>query len=150
MSLGVHQSLVTTTAALTTRVTLAGLVTVAVLAALPADANPLGGTVAGGSATIQGQGTGSVIINQSSQNAVINWTTFNIGKGETTTFNQQQGSSSSALNRVIGGQGPSILDGTLTANGRVFIVNGDGILFGRNSVVNTAGFLATTNDIRNE
>ena len=51
---------------------------------------------------------------------------------------------------MIGGQGPSFLDGTLTANGRVFIVNGDGILFGAHSSINTAGFLATTNDIRNE
>jgi filamentous hemagglutinin family protein len=149
MSLRVHQSLVTTTAALTTRATLAGFVTVVVLAALPADANPLGGTVAGGSATIQGQGSGAVIINQATQNAIINWSTFNIGKGETTTFNQPN-SSSNALNRVIGGHGPSFLDGTLTANGHVFIVNGDGILFGPNSAISTAGFLATTSDIRND
>ena len=40
--------------------------------------------------------------------------------------------------------------GTLTANGRVFVINRDGILFGPGSVVNTAGFLATTNDIRND
>src|SRR4051812_25728276 len=39
--------------------------------------------------------------------------------------------------------------GSLTANGRVFIINRDGILFGPGSVVNTAGFLATTNDIKN-
>src|SRR5450631_3122193 len=144
----VHQSLLATTAGLTTRVTLAGLVTVAVLA-MPAGANPLGGSVAGGSATISGQGTGSVIINQASQNTVINWTTFNIGQGETTTFNQPN-SNSVALNRVIGGQGPSFLDGTLTANGRVFVINGDGILFGSHSSITTAGFLASTNDIRNE
>src|SRR6267154_6353836 len=109
-------------------------------------AGPNGGTVVGGSATIQGQGTGAVTINQATQNAIINWATFNIGKGETTTFNQPN-SSSVALNRVIGGLGPSFLDGTLTANGRVFIVNGDGILFGRNAVINTAGFLATTHNI---
>ena len=47
------------------------------------------------------------------------------------------------------GSGPSAIDGTLTANGRVFIINRDGMLFGRNAVINTAGFLATTNDIRN-
>ncbi len=112
-------------------------------------AGPNGGTVVGGNATIQGQGTGSVTINQSSQSTIINWATFNIGRGETTTFNQPN-STSTALNRVIGGQGPSFLDGTLTANGRVFIVNGDGILFGAHSSINTAGFLASTNDIRNE
>src|SRR5580698_9208017 len=112
-------------------------------------AGPNGGTVVGGSATIQGQGSAAVTINQATQNAIINWQTFNIGRGETTTFNQPN-STSTALNRVIGGQGPSFLDGTLTANGRVFIVNGDGIVFGAHSSINTAGFLATTNDIRNE
>jgi filamentous hemagglutinin family protein len=112
-------------------------------------AGPNGGTVVGGKATIQGQGTGAVTINQATQNAIINWSTFNIGKGETTTFNQPN-SASNALNRVIGGQGPSFLDGTLTANGHVFIVNRDGVLFGSNAVINTAGFLATTSDIRND
>ena len=128
------------------------LLSVAMLASAAAGfavAGPNGGTVVGGSATIQGQGSAAVTINQSSQNAIINWQTFNIGHGETTTFNQPN-SASTALNRVIGGQGPSFLDGTLTANGRVFIVNGDGILFGAHSSINTAGFLATTNDIRNE
>src|SRR5262249_61166966 len=44
---------------------------------------------------------------------------------------------------------PSEILGTLTANGRVFVINRDGILFGPSAVVNTAGFLATTHDIRN-
>jgi filamentous hemagglutinin family protein len=125
---------------------LAGTALVSVGAGL-AMAGPNGGTVVGGSAAIQGQGTGSVTINQSSQSAIINWATFNIGTGETTTFNQPN-SSAIALNRVIGGLGPSFLDGNLTANGRVFIVNGDGVLIGPNASINTAGFLATSNDIR--
>src|SRR5205807_1406232 len=53
------------------------------------------------------------------------------------------------LNRVTGGLGPSVIEGTLTANGRVFLINRDGMLFGPNAVINTAGFLATTNDIKN-
>ena len=110
-------------------------------------AGPNGGTVVGGSATIQGAGTGTVTINQSSQKAIINWNTFDIGNGETTTFNQPN-SSSIALNRVVGGLGPTQLLGTLLANGQVFVINGDGILIGPNAVINTAGFLATTNDIR--
>jgi filamentous hemagglutinin family protein len=147
-SAGRNRMLLATSAMLTTRATLAGLACVAVLAATPGHANPLGGSVpiGGGSATIAGQGTNAVTINQSSQNVIINWSTFNIGRGETTTFNQP-GASSVALNRVIGGQGPSFLDGTLTANGHVFIVNGDGILFGAHSSITTAGFLATTHNI---
>src|SRR5204863_9515157 len=127
------------------------LLTTAALIALtarPAAAGPEGGTVVGGAATIQGQGGAAVIVNQSSSSAIINWNTFNIGARESVRFNQP-GSSSVVLNRVTGGLGPSEILGTLTANGRVFLINRDGILFGPSSVVNTAGFLATTHDIRN-
>ena len=130
MSPRIHKLLLTTTALLT-------------LGSLPGAAGPDGANVVGGSATVQGQGTASVIVNQTSDRAIINWTTFNIGTNEATRFNQP-GSSSIALNRVVGGLGPSMIDGTLTANGRVFVINGDGILFGPHSVINTAGFLATT------
>src|SRR6516165_2442846 len=118
------------------------------LGAAPAAGGPLGGTVVGGSATIQGQGGPAVIVNQSSGSAIINWNTFNIGVNESVRFNQP-GASSVVLNRVTGGLGPSEILGTLTANGRVFVINRDGILFGPNAVVNTAGFLATTHDIKN-
>ena len=111
-------------------------------------AGPEGGTVVGGAATISGQGSASVTINQSTQNAIINWNTFNIGVNESVRFNQPN-SGSVALNRVIGGRGPSEILGSLTANGRIFLINRDGVLFGPGAVVNTAGFLATTNDIKN-
>src|SRR5262249_1790355 len=109
---------------------------------------PAGGTVVGGTATIQGQGGPAVTVNQSRGSAIINWDTFNIGVNESVRFNQP-GTSSVVLNRVTGGLGPSEILGTLTANGRVFVINRDGILFGPSAVVNTAGFLATTHDIRN-
>jgi len=126
------------------------LTTAALLAlgAAPAAGGPAGGTVVGGTATIQGQGGPAVIVNQSSNSAIINWNTFNIGVNESVRFNQP-GASSVVLNRVTGGLGPSEILGTLTANGRVFVINRDGILFGPNAVVNTAGFLATTHDIKN-
>ena len=118
------------------------------LGARPAAAGPEGGTVVGGAATIAGQGSAAVVVNQSSSHAIINWHTFNVGAGQSVTFNQP-GSSSIALNRVTGGLGPSEILGTLTANGKVFVINRDGILFGPGAVINTAGFLATTNDIKN-
>jgi filamentous hemagglutinin family protein len=118
------------------------------LSAAPAAGGPEGGTVVGGAATIQGQGGPAVIVNQTTNSAIINWNTFNIGVKERVQFNQP-GSSSVVLNRVTGGLGPSEILGTLTANGRVFLINRDGILFGPSSVVNTASFLATTHDIRN-
>src|SRR2546422_850439 len=126
------------------------LTTAALLAlgAAPAAGGPEGGTVVGGAATIQGQGGPAVTVNQSSSSAIMNWNTFNIGVNESVRFNQP-GASSVVLNRVTGGLGPSEILGTLTANGRVFVINRDGILFGPGSVVNTAGFLATTHDIKN-
>src|SRR5205085_8570573 len=54
------------------------------------------------------------------------------------------------LNRVVGNQGPSQILGSLDANGKVFVINRDGIIFGAGAVINTAGFLATTSDIKNE
>src|SRR5215468_3486467 len=118
------------------------------LAAAPGMAGPNGATVVNGAVSIQGQGTSSVTVNQSSNSAIINWNTFNIGVNESVRFNQP-GASSVVLNRVTGGLGPSEILGALTANGRVFVINRDGILFGPNAVVNTAGFLATTRDIKN-
>src|SRR5712691_3970888 len=129
--------------------TTTALLALARLALTPVAAGPAGGTVVGGSATIQGAGTGNVIINQTSSSAIINWSTFNIGAGETTRFNQPS-TSSVVLNRVTGGLGPSEILGTLTANGIVFVINRDGILFGPSAVVNTAGFVATTHDIKNQ
>lgn len=115
----------------------------------PALANPVGAQVVGGKATVQGQGTPSVTVTQSTDKAIINWQSFNIGAGEATRF-VQPGASSIALNRVTGNLGPSQLYGSLTANGRIFLVNPDGILVGPGARIDTAGFLATTHDIRND
>src|SRR4029078_1081559 len=72
------------------------------LGPIPALAQPTGGTVVGGTATIQGAGTSSGVIHQNSDRAIVNWTTFNVGTGGSATFNQP-GSSSITLNRVTGG-----------------------------------------------
>src|SRR5271165_1762630 len=118
MSPRVRHTLVSTTAVPMRLVALAAIAALFTLDAMPAGAGPNGGTVVGGTANIQGAGTSPVTVNQSSQNAVINWSTFNIGAGEITRFIQPN-SSAIALNRVIGGLGPSFINGTLTANGRV-------------------------------
>jgi filamentous hemagglutinin family protein len=146
MSPSLRNQLMTSTALLALGAALG--VTLLALGAAPSGAQPTGGNVVGGTATITGAGTNSVIVNQATDRAIINWNTFNIATGGAATFNQP-GTSSITLNRVTGGLGPSVIDGTLTANGRVFVINRDGMLFGRNAVINTAGFLATTNDIRN-
>ena len=126
----------------------AAFVAIAVVT-LPAQAEPKGGQIVGGAATIQGQGTSSLTINQFTPGVIINWQSFNIGVGEAARFNQP-GTSSVALNRVTGDKSPSSILGTLSANGRVFLVNPEGFIFGPTGSINTAGFLATTHDIKNE
>jgi filamentous hemagglutinin family protein len=115
----------------------------------PSVAGPRDPQIIGGTATVLGAGTGNVTINQSSDKAIINWSSFNIGAGETTRFNQP-GSNSVVLNRVTGGLGATEIYGTLLANGHVYVINRDGFLFGAGAVINTGGFLATTADIRND
>ena len=114
----------------------------------PVAANPLGAQVVGGNANVQGQGTANVTVQQNSNKAIINWNTFNIGANEAVQF-VQPSSSSVTLNRVTGGLGPSGIFGSLSANGKLFVVNPDGILIGPDAKIDAAGFLATTNDIAN-
>src|SRR3990167_5006195 len=102
---------------------------------------PTGGEVAAGSASISGS-AGSTTINQTTQNVSINWQSFNIGKGETVNF-AQPNSSAIALNRVLGSDPSSIL-GNLNANGKVFLINPNGVLFGQSAAVNVGGLVAST------
>lgn len=104
-------------------------------------AGPTGGVVSAGSASIAG-GAGNTTINQASQNVAINWQSFNIGQGEAVRF-VQPNSSSVALNRVLGSDPSSIL-GSLSANGKVFLLNPNGILFGQGAQVNVGGLVAST------
>ena len=107
-------------------------------------AAPSGGVVTSGSATISQSGN-TTNINQSTSKASINWNKFNIASHETVNFNQPN-VNSITLNRVIGNE-RSIIDGALNANGQVWILNSNGVLFGKNASINTAGLLATTKNI---
>ena len=102
---------------------------------------PVGGVVAEGGAGIS-SAAGSTTINQTSQNVAINWQSFSIGVGEAVQF-VQPNSSSVALNRVLGPDPSSIL-GSLSANGKVFLLNPNGVLFGRGAQVNVGGLVAST------
>ena len=106
-----------------------------------AHALPTGGVVAAGAAGIANSASGTTIT-QTSPNAVINWQSFGVGAGQTVQF-IQPGSSSVALNRVLGSDPSSIL-GNLTANGKVFLLNPNGILFGSGASVNVGGLVAST------
>ena len=106
-----------------------------------AHANPTGPTVAHGTAQFAGLGASTLDVTSSS-NAIINWQGFSIDTGEVTRFIQPS-ASSAVLNRVTGADPSSIL-GQLLSNGRVFLVNPHGIVFGEGAVVDTAGLVAST------
>ena len=106
--------------------------------------SPTGGTVAAGNANIVQAGNNTTVT-QSSSNVVINWQSFSIGADQSVQF-VQPGSSSVALNRVLGAD-PSVIMGSLTSNGTVFLLNPNGILFGNGSSVNVGGLVASTMSI---
>jgi filamentous hemagglutinin family protein len=81
-------------------------------------------------------------INQAGNKAVINWQQFGVGAGETVKFNQPS-NAAITLNRVLGTDS-STINGTLTANGRVFIINPNGVLFGESAQLNVGGIVAST------
>jgi filamentous hemagglutinin family protein len=104
---------------------------------------PSGGSVVGGSAVATISTAGNAMsISQSAQNAIINWGSFSIGSSNSVRFNQPN-ATAIALNRVQGNN-PSQILGSLSANGRVFIVNPNGVLFGSGASVSVGGLVAST------
>ena len=85
---------------------------------------------------------------QESDKSIIEWDGFSIGKGETTEF-VMPGRGSASLNRVTG-PGASAIEGALKANGTVWLINQNGILFGPDSVVDVGGLLASTLDVSDD
>ncbi|USA51897.1 filamentous hemagglutinin N-terminal domain-containing protein [Acinetobacter sp. C32I] len=127
-------------------VKLAALFAVNVLSASIVFAGPTGGVVSSGTASISTAGT-TTTINQSTAKAAIDWSSFSTNSNEIVNF-VQPNSSSITLNRVTG-TSASNLNGQLNANGQVFIINPNGVLFGSTSQVNTAGLVASTLNLSN-
>ncbi|MBI2959468.1 MAG: filamentous hemagglutinin N-terminal domain-containing protein, partial [Betaproteobacteria bacterium] len=112
----------------------------------PAWSNPTAPQVVTGSASFAQKGNLLTVTN--SNGAIINWKSFSIGASETTRFNQPS-SASSVLNRVIAND-PSVLLGTLSSNGKVWLVNPSGIMVGQGARIDVGGFVASTLAVRNE
>ncbi|MBR7633704.1 YDG domain-containing protein [Janthinobacterium lividum] len=112
----------------------------------PAQAAPTGGQVVAGTASISQQGN-STTIRQSSQQAALNWNSFNVGANETVNF-VQPSAGALAVNRIFDSNGTQIL-GRLNANGQVYLINPNGVLFGRGAQVNVGGLVASTLDVDN-
>ncbi|HVZ62967.1 MAG TPA: autotransporter-associated beta strand repeat-containing protein, partial [Lacunisphaera sp.] len=99
---------------------------------------PEGGTVVAGAATIANAANSTVVT--AGNNSVLRWSSFNVGADHTVQF-VQPGASARVLN-WIGGLTPSQIDGALLANGRVYLLNPQGVYFGRTAVVDVAGLYA--------
>jgi filamentous hemagglutinin family protein len=121
------------------------LVASPVIVSTAAMANPAGGSVAVGSATITNPSATQTVINQSSKRALINWNSFSVQPGASVTFNQPN-SKSLTVNRVTG-PGSSTIDGSIFANGNIWLLNANGILFGKGSQINVGSILATTSEL---
>ncbi|MDO9535548.1 MAG: filamentous hemagglutinin N-terminal domain-containing protein, partial [Bacillota bacterium] len=113
--------------------------------ASPAWPLPTGPQVAVGAASFNQIGNNLTIAN--TPGAIIDWNAFFIGAAESVRF-QQQHSLSSVLNRVTGGDASRIL-GELSSNGRVWLINPNGILFGPRSRVDVNGLIASTLNVSN-
>ncbi len=108
--------------------------------ALDAQSNPMGGQVVNGQASFNT--TGNTLTVTNTPGTIINWQSFSINAAEVTRF-QQQNAASTVLNRVVTNN-PSVILGTLSSNGQVYLVNANGIMFGAGSTVDVAGMVATT------
>jgi len=128
---------------------------------------PTGANVVAGSATVNTDTSKflgivydrDMTVNQSTNRAVIEWNTFNIGTGASVTF-VQPSTSSLTVNRVVGkNQDPSTILGTLRAvvnkstsneKGNLIIIDSNGVIFGRNATIDVNSIIASTGNITNE
>jgi filamentous hemagglutinin family protein len=101
---------------------------------------PAGMTVVHGQATASTSGNAMTVTN--SAGAILNWNSFSIGSGQSVRF-QQPDANSQVLNRVTGSD-PSAIFGSLSSNGKVWLLNPHGVLFGAGAQVNVAGLVAST------
>lgn len=110
------------------------------------------GTLPSGMNVVAGQANASLAGKQltitNSANTILNWQSFSIGAGNTVQF-VQPGATSQVLNRVMGND-PSTLLGSLTSNGRVWLLNPNGVLFGQGARVDVGSLVVSTLAITNE
>ncbi len=110
-------------------------------------AGPSGGIVVGGSAVIEQSGS-STTIHQSTERGIIKWNSFDIGAAEHVDV-QQPSSSSITVNRILDSKA-SAIDGHITANGNIVLINPNGILFGASSRLDVGGLVASSSDLSDD
>ncbi|WP_315700765.1 MULTISPECIES: filamentous hemagglutinin N-terminal domain-containing protein [unclassified Bradyrhizobium] len=116
--------------------------------AAPGVANPVT-TWVGANTPTQSKGNGqtTVTIDQTQSQALLNWQSFNVSRDTTVVFNQQGHRDWSALNRIAPGIAPSQIQGAIKADGAVYIINQNGIIFTGTSQINVHTLVASTLDL---
>ena len=114
---------------------------------IPANTLPSLKTIDAGSVTVS-SANNSLNINQSSQQAIISWNSFNVGSAAKVNFNQPS-ASATALNKIFDSN-PSQIFGQINANGKIILQNSAGIYFGPSSTLNVGSIVATTGTISNQ
>lgn len=104
------------------------------------EAFPEEGKVRSGAASISKEGN-TLLIDQHTRRVALDWTSFNIAKGETVKFNQQK--NDIAVNRILSNSASAIY-GSLQADGTVFLINPHGILFGQGAQIDVGSLVAST------
>lgn len=94
-----------------------------------------------------GNGQTTVSIDQTQSHALLNWQTFNVSRDTTVVFNQQGHTDWSALNKIAPGIAPSQIQGAIKADGAVYIINQNGIIFTGTSQINVHTLVASTLDL---
>ncbi|MHC8346612.1 two-partner secretion domain-containing protein [Pseudomonas sp. RT6P73] len=107
-----------------------------------ADLLPSGGIVNQGSVSIGTVGN-TMTIDQGSQNAVINWNSFDVAQGHAVHFQVPTGGAT--LNQIAGPA--SQINGNLSSTGALFLVNPNGVVFGKGSSVDVGSLVASTSAI---
>lgn len=102
---------------------------------------PTGGNIVAGSGSISSTGNTMTVV-QTTDRMAANWQSFSIGQGKTVNF-VQPSSSAVALNRVLGSD-VSVIQGSINANGKIFLLNPNGVLFTPTAQVNVGSIVAST------
>jgi filamentous hemagglutinin family protein len=124
-----------------------GLTRPALVALLAGSAagEPQGERVVAGEASFARHGRSTTIT--AGRDAIIEYRSFDIGASESVRFVQPD-AGSRVLNRVLGGS-PTLIAGSLSANGQVYVVNEAGVYFGSTAVVNVGALHAAAGTITN-
>ncbi|WP_165873395.1 filamentous hemagglutinin N-terminal domain-containing protein [Parasulfuritortus cantonensis] len=113
----------------------------------PAMALPTGEQVVSGNVDVATSGS-NMTVTQTTDKGIINWDTYSIYSGESVSY-LQPSSSSVTLNRIVGGDASEIF-GQLSANGQIFLINPNGVLFAPGAQVSVGGLVASTLNISDD